>query len=79
MEVGMRPDQAKFDEFVAPLLHFDDIFETYAKRAGFVLQKNLNRKPGRLLKRGSNPIWMIELHLEPVWFEVPYDRTCRTV
>jgi hypothetical protein len=69
----VRPDQAKFDEFVAPLLLLDEIFEKYARRGGFVLERNPHRKPGRILRRGSNPVLIVEMFLEPVWFDVPYD------
>ena len=70
----MRPDQAKFDEFVAPLLSLDETFERYARRGGFALERNPHRKPGRVLRRGSNPVLIVEMFLEPVWFDVSYDR-----
>ena len=70
----MRPDQVKFDEFSAPLLPLDEIFERYAARGGFVLQRNPHRKPGRILRRGSNPMLIVEMFLEPVWFDVSFDK-----
>jgi hypothetical protein len=68
----MRPDQEKFDQFVAPLTRFDEIFEACAKRNGLLLEKNPFRTPSRMLRSANDPGSFIEMYLDPIWHEVSF-------
>jgi hypothetical protein len=69
-----RPDQAKFEKFISPLIQYDPIWQEYADRFGYILELNQYRKPGRILRKRSNQSeselnleYVIELYMEPTW------------
>jgi hypothetical protein len=77
MQPMSRPDQAKFEEFVKPLVQFDPIWERFTNQGEYALEKNPLRQPGRILRRGSrehpgNPAAIICLAMDTVWHQVDY-------
>lgn len=72
-----RPDQEKFDEFAAPLVKFNKIWQKYSEKYGFSLEKNPYRKPGFILRKYIKIqrimiVYIIEMYLEPFWFDIAY-------
>ncbi|MES2948334.1 MAG: hypothetical protein V4858_07320 [Pseudomonadota bacterium] len=72
-----RPDQDKFDQFIAPLEKFDAIWSAFEHSWGFELECNPYRKPGRILRKEVRTAtfstkYMIELYLEPIWYDTEF-------
>ena len=68
-----RPDQVKFDLFSAHFIQLDSDLETFCAKNNFKLEKHLNRQPCRVLRKGDNPTFIIEVNLVENWFSAEYD------
>ncbi len=76
-QMTRRPDQDKFDQFVAPLEKFDASWVSFERAWGFTLERNPHRKPGRILRKEVRAAthstrYLIELYLEPCWFDTEF-------
>ena len=72
-----RPDQAKFEMFIAPLVKYDAIWQDFADCNHYTLELNSLRKPGRLLRRNFSYgmfriTYLIELYMESIWYKTDF-------
>lgn len=79
---AQRPDQAKFDTFAAIFNRIDGELESFCNLNNYKLDKNLHRQPCRVLRKGTNPEYIIEVFLDVNWFTIefsenlPYSMGC---
>jgi hypothetical protein len=67
-----RPDQEKLDTFTAIFVKIDRQLESFCAQNGYQLDKNLNRQPCRVLRKGSNPEYIIEIFLTENWLTTDF-------
>jgi len=72
-----RPDQAKFDKFAAIFCKIDGELESFCKLNDYRLDKNSNRQPCRVLRKGDNLIFILEVFLVPYWLESEFTENLR--
>lgn len=75
--MAKRPDQDRFDQFVAPLHALDGVWESFGREWGGVLECNPHRKPGRILRKriqaeATTTLYMVELYLDPFWYDTAF-------
>jgi hypothetical protein len=69
-----RPDQEKLDKFTAIFVKIDRDLESFCAQNGYQLDKNLNRQPCRVLRKGSNPEYIVEIFLTENWFTADFSQ-----
>jgi hypothetical protein len=67
-----RPDQDRFDLFAVPFERMDQALQAFALEKNFELNRNVNRQPGRVLRKRGNPHYLIDIALEQYWLKVEY-------
>lgn len=67
-----RPDQAKFDLFAKTFEPLDEFLESFSREYDFQVQTNLNRQPCRVLTKGENPQYLIDLSYDSYWVETEF-------
>jgi hypothetical protein len=68
----MRPDQERFERFSRHFEMIDSEVNSFAKEHGFEVIKNLNRQPGRILRKQGNPLQLIDVFLDGHWLQLEY-------
>lgn len=75
--IEQRPDEAKFQMFTAKFIAVDDELELFCKLNAFAFEKNPYRQPGRVLRKGDNPICMIDIFLVEYWYASEFSENLR--
>jgi hypothetical protein len=65
----IRPDQKLFDELTAPLTRLDECLVKYCSTEQFTMELNPYRQPGRVLRRGTNPVYVVDIFPERHWLQ----------
>jgi hypothetical protein len=68
----VRSDQERFDQFSRHLETIDAELDAFCHEVGLELVRYQNRHPGRILRRPGNPLRLIDIRLEGVWYSMEY-------
>src|ERR1041384_453261 len=74
----MRPDQEEFDRFASHFESIDTRLVIFCEQHGFELRENVNREPGRVLRREDGElVRSIVIFLDGYWKDLRYSADLR--
>ena len=65
-----RPDEELFSKHIAHFQRVDSFLGDFCNEFGFTVDKNLHRKPGRVLRKRGNPELVSDFYQEGSWLDL---------